>query len=176
MAGEAANRYARAAFELALESGKIAPWRSALEDIAVVFSESEAQDYFSDTRVSLEDRLKGVERVLDLPPLALNLARVMVTHGRSHDARAVATAFNALADDYEGIEHAQLTTAIPLAPGQVKEIAERLGKAIGKQVLATAVVDPAIVGGIIVRVGDHLMDGSVRTRLRTLRRELEGAR
>ncbi|MEJ5221650.1 MAG: ATP synthase F1 subunit delta, partial [Tepidiforma sp.] len=85
-------------------------------------------------------------------------------------------AFNRLADDYEGIAHAEVTTAVPLTDEQLASIRARLGQQLGKQVVATARVDPAIIGGAIVRVGDRLIDGSVRTRLKLLRRELEGAR
>jgi F-type H+-transporting ATPase subunit delta len=81
-----------------------------------------------------------------------------------------------MADDHEGIAHAQVTTAVELAPAQLDAIAQQIGAAVGKQVRATGSVDPGIVGGIVVRVGDKLVDGSVRTRLKQLRRELEGAR
>jgi F-type H+-transporting ATPase subunit delta len=81
-----------------------------------------------------------------------------------------------MADAEAGIEHAEITTAIDLTADQVRSIEERLSQASGKQVRATASVDPSILGGVIVRVGDRLVDGSVRTRLKQLRRELEGVR
>jgi F-type H+-transporting ATPase subunit delta len=117
-----------------------------------------------------------LDRVLDVTPLPMNLARLLVQKGRSLDARAVADAFGAMADDYAGIVHATITTAVDLAPDQVTHIEEQLSSNLEKKVEAVAHVDPSIVGGIIVRVGDRMVDASVRTRLKQLRKELQGAR
>lgn len=173
---QAAKRYAVAALSLARESGSVAQWRLDLDDIAQVLTESQLAPLLADGRRPVEERLGMVERALDIQPLSLNLARLLVTRGRSLNARAVAEAFNRLADAEEGIVHAQLTTAVDLRAEQVRAIEQRLGQALGKTVVAQAITDPSIVGGIVVRVGDQLVDGSVKTRLKRLRRELEGAR
>ena len=104
-----------------------------------------------------------------------NLAKLLVQKGRSLDAKAVSAAFGRMADEHEGIAHAQITTAVPLSPDQLNAIAAKLTTSLGKNVQATGVVDPAILGGVIVKVGDRLVDGSIKTRLKRLRRELEGA-
>jgi F-type H+-transporting ATPase subunit delta len=173
---QAAKRYAQAAFGIARDAGTIATWRGQLNDVASVLSESGLAPALADSRVPVDQRAALVERVLDVEPMVLNLARLLVAKGRSGEARAVAEAFGRMADDHEGIAHAQVTTAVELAPAQLEAIAQQIGAAVGKQVRATGSVDPGIVGGIVVRVGDKLVDGSVRTRLKQLRRELEGAR
>lgn len=173
---QAAKRYAQAAFGIARDAGTIATWRGQLNDVASVLSESGLAPVLADSRVPVDQRAALVERVLDVEPMVLNLARLLVAKGRSGEARAVAEAFGRMADDHEGIAHAQVTTAVELAPAQLEAIAQQIGAAVGKQVRATGSVDPGIVGGIVVRVGDKLVDGSVRTRLKQLRRELEGAR
>jgi F-type H+-transporting ATPase subunit delta len=173
---QAAKRYAQAAFGIARDAGTIATWRGQLNDVASVLSESGLAPVLADSRVPVDQRTGMVERVLDVDPMVLNLARLLVAKGRSGEARAVAEAFGRMADDHEGIAHAQVTTAVELAPAQLEAIAQQIGAAVGKQVRATGSVDPGIVGGIVVRVGDKLVDGSVRTRLKQLRRELEGAR
>ena len=175
---QAAKRYASAAFELATEAGttdSIAHWRADLADVATVLTSSDAATLLADGRVPLEDRLKMVERILDIQPLALNLAKLLISKGRTRDAGAVADAFNRMADDQAGIAHATVTTAVALTEEQRRGIEQQLSTRLGKTVRAVALVDPALIGGIIVRVGDKLVDGSVRTRLRMLRRELEGA-
>ncbi|OAI39700.1 hypothetical protein AYO38_07220 [bacterium SCGC AG-212-C10] len=172
MAGEAAKRYAQAVFEIAVESGDFTGWRSYLDDVATVLTESQVATYFADAKTPLDERLAAVSRVLDLPEVALNFARVLVANGRSRDARAVEKAYTVMADAHAGIVHAQLTTAVPLDQAQVSAIESQLGAALGKSVHATAVVDPTVIGGIIVRVGDKLIDGSVRSRLKLLRRDL----
>lgn len=173
---QAAKRYAQAAFGIARDAGAVASWRLQLDDVASVLSESGLAPVLADSRVPVDQRTGMVERVLDVDPMVLNLARLLVAKGRSGEARAVAEAFGRMADDHEGIAHAQVTTAVELAPAQLDAIAQQIGAVVGKQVRATGSVDPGIVGGIVVRVGDKLVDGSVRTRLKQLRRELEGAR
>ena len=108
-------------------------------------------------------------------PLALNLARLLIAKGRTLEAREVADAFNRLADEHEGLAQAEITTAVPLQDDQVAAMEQRLGEALGKQITATAAVDSDIIGGVVLRIDDHLIDGSVRTRLRRLRQELSGA-
>ena len=117
-----------------------------------------------------------LDRVLEVQPLVLNLAKLLVTKGRSLDARAVADAFGHMADESEGIGHAEVTTAVELTPAQLVAIEQQLSTSTGQSIRAVGFVDPRILGGLVVRIGDRLVDGSVRTRLRQLRRELEGAR
>lgn len=172
----AAKRYAQAAFDIARDRGEIGRWREELRDVALVLAESELAPVLADPKVPQEQKFRALERVLDVSPLVMNLAKLLVHKGRSQDARAVADAFNRLADAYEGIAHAEVTTAVELSPERLAAIAQQLGQQFGKTVIATNRVDPSIIGGAVIKVGDRLIDGSVRTRLRMLRRELEGAR
>jgi F-type H+-transporting ATPase subunit delta len=173
---EAAKRYAQAAFAIAAESGTIARWRTDLDDIAQVLTDSPLAERLADDRLPVDRRQGLLDRVLDIQPLALNLAKLLIAKNRTPDARAVADAFDVMADAHEGIVSAIVTTAVPLEPGQVATIQGQLATSLGKQVRMTTAVDPSLVGGVVVRVGDRLIDGSVRTRLRILRRELSEAR
>jgi F-type H+-transporting ATPase subunit delta len=173
---QAGKRYAQAAFAIARDSNSVEQWRSDLNDIASVLTESGLAPVLADTKLPLDQRLALVERSLDVEPLALNLARLLVQKGRSPEARAVSDAFARMADEHQGIAHAEVTTAVELSPQKLGEIEQQLSNQIGKSVRATSRVDPAILGGVVVRVGDRLVDGSVRTRLKRLRREMEGAR
>ncbi len=175
---QAAKRYAQAAFAIARDSGSdgMASWRSDLDDIAVVLTESDAVGYFAAPRVAVAERQETLARVLDVSPLALNLAKLLITKGRTLEAREIADAFNELADEHEGLAQAEITTAVPLQPDQVAAIEQRLGEALGKEITATASVDADIIGGVVIRIQDHLIDGSVRSRLKQLRQDLSGAR
>lgn len=173
---QAAKRYAQAAFGIASDTNAIPQWRSELNDVAMVLAESGLAPVLADTKLPLERRLSLVDRALDVSPLAMNFAKLLVSKGRSTEARAVAEAFDRMADEREGIAHASVTTAVELSPDQLNAISARLSQSLGRQVRARAVVDPSIIGGLVVRVGDKLVDGSIRTRLKRLRRELEGAR
>lgn len=172
----AAKRYAQAAFDLATESGaNYATWRSDLADIASVLAESQLADWFADRNIAVETRLAAVERILDVQPLALNLAKLLVQRSRTRDARAISDAFNRLADTHEGIVDAQVTTAVPMDGDQSARIEQQIASAVGKRIRLTTAVDPAILGGVVIRVGDQLVDGSVSGRLKSLKKQLEGA-
>lgn len=176
---QAAKRYAQAVFQIATATpgASLDQWRAELRDVAEVLTDSAAAPLLADGKVLLPARYAMIERMLDVSPHALNLAKLLVAKGRSAEARAVAEAFDRLADEYEGIAYASVTTAVPLSSEQVTGIEQQLSASLGKRVRAVAEVDPAIIGGVVVRVGDKLTDGSVRSRLKRLRRELmEGAR
>ncbi len=172
----AAKRYAQAAFDIARDAGTIATWRSELDDVATVLAESQLATVLADGKLTTESRLAMVERALNVSPMVLNLAKLLVQKGRSLDARWVASAFARMADEHDSIAHAQITTAVELSKDQLDGIAKQLSTSLGKDVRATGSVDPSIVGGVVIKVGDKLVDGSVKTRLRRLRRELEGVR
>ncbi len=173
---QAGKRYAQAAFDIAQRDGTVAQWRSDLGDVAQVLAESAAAPVFLDPKIPLERKLAVVDRALDLQPLAKNLARLLVQKGRSADARAVAEAFDRMADEAEGIAQAEIVSAVDLTPDQLRAIEEKLSQSMNVRVRATATTNPALIGGVVVRVGDRLIDGSVRSRLRQLKRDLTGAR
>ncbi|MCA9829320.1 MAG: ATP synthase F1 subunit delta [Dehalococcoidia bacterium] len=166
------RRYAQAVFAIARDQGTITQWRSDLDDIAVVLAESGLAQGFADDRVAVDQRQALARRVLDVSPLALNLASILIAKGRSDSARAISNAFSALADAHEGIAYADVTTAVPLEPAQVERIAAQLGQSLDARVNVRTSVDPSIVGGMVVRIGDRMVDGSVKTRLRELRKDL----
>ena len=171
---QAAKRYAQAVFAIARDRDVITQWRADLDDVASVLADSDAAGWFAAPRVAVAERQAALERVLDVSQLALNLAKLLIAKGRTLEAREIAEAFNNLADDHEGLAQAEITTAVPLQPEQVAAMEQRLGGALGKQITATAAVDSDIIGGVVLRIDDHLIDGRVRTRLRRLRQELSG--
>ncbi len=124
-----------------------------------------------------EEKLRLLDAGLKayVSPLAMNLVRLLEQRGKIALARDIQVAFQTMLDERRGVAHAVVTTAVPLADDERAAIASKLSSMTGKQVDVTPVVDASIIGGIIARIGDQLVDGSTRSRLAALKRSLEGA-
>lgn len=172
----AAKRYAQAAFELARESGNLNDWVVALSEISEFMSNPEVERVLENTRVATEAKLNTIDQALgNLPPLALNLARLLVRKGRTRLAPEIAIEFRRLADESQGIEHARAITAVALSDLERQALVARLESETGKRILLETEVNPEIIGGIILLTGDKMIDNSVRARLSALRERLVGA-
>jgi F-type H+-transporting ATPase subunit delta len=169
-----ANRYARAVFELALEEGRVKEWSRMLEVIRAVLEDPSARAVVDNPSVSAETRMRAIEE-LHLPgigPEGMNLMRLLVSVGRVGRIGEIADQFEVLADEAAGRVRATVTTAIPLTSAAQESLRGDLSKQLGKDVRLEARVDPAILGGLVLQVGDRLTDGSVASRLDQLRRKV----
>jgi len=172
----AAKRYAEAAYLIARQDGTEAAWLDGLTALAALSSE-EAQAFLQDSRVSpqrkaemLETALKGVD------PLVLNLGRLLLRRKKTGIAAQIKEAFQELVDQASGITHATVTSALPLSQDELKAVTDKLTQMTGGPVIVEPRVDESILGGLIVKMGDRLIDGSARSRLQALKQELAGAR
>jgi len=172
-----ARRYAEAAFALASESETLDRWSGDLLTLANFIDEPEVKDILTSNRVPRDEKLRlldaGVKAYVS--PLAMNLVRLLDQRGKTTLARDIQVAFQEMLDERRGVAHAVVTTAVPLADDERTAIAAKLSSLTNKQVDVTSVVDPSIIGGIVARIGDQLVDGSTRSRLAALKRNLEGA-
>ena len=173
----AAKRYAIAAFIIARDEGKLERWAAALDGMASLWQQPDVAAFLIDNKVPLAEkwRLLGVALTGD-EPLALNLAKLLVAKGRFRLIEQVREEFQRLWDEERGIVHVQAITAVPLSREEREAMAGGLASATGRQVVLEEAVDPAILGGAVLRIGDRLIDGSPRTRLQTLRHLLTNAR
>ncbi len=173
----AARRYAEAAFQIAREQKSEGRWSQGLALMAALFADPRAQAIMADARIATADKLRLAERTLaDADPLVLNLARLLVQRGRTALGPEIAQAFEELLDEQKGIAHALVTTAVPLSDGERKAVAEKLAEVTGRQVTVETQVDESIIGGLVARIGDRLIDGSTRSKLAALKRRLQEAR
>jgi len=173
----AARRYGEAAFQIARDGGTEERWSKGLSLMAAVFSDSEIGALMQEARISSADKMGLAEKALaGVDPLVLNLARLLVHRGRTALASQIAEAFQELADAERGIAHALVTTAVPLSDDETKAVAEKLSEISDKQVMVETQVDEGIIGGLVARIGDKLIDGSTRSRLMALKRRLREAR
>jgi len=171
----AAKRYAQAAFAVALEQGHPDRWLGDLDALTELVAQPEA------AAVLQSDRVPGAEKDIlfeaalpDVDPAVLNLARLLVAKRRIRLVPQVREEFGNLLDAHEGRARGRVTTAVPLNDKQKAEIAQRLSQISGKTVSVEQVVDAGIVGGLVARIGDTLIDGSTRSRLVALKKSLQG--
>ncbi len=173
----AARRYGEAAFQIARDGGTEERWSEGLALMAAVFSDSEIAALMQEARISTADKMGLAEKALaGVDPLVLNLARLLVHRGRTALAGQIAEAFQELVDAERGIAHALVTTAVPLSDDETKAVAEKLSEISDLQVVVETQVDESIIGGLIARIGDKLIDGSTRSQLMALKRRLREAR
>lgn len=173
MAG-AANRYAKAIFELATEQGETEAWTRRLALVRQVLDAPAAKAILDNPSLPLETRMRAVE-ALDLPgigPQGMNLMRMLVASGRAGRIGDIADQYEALADAAAGRVRATVTTAIPLSEKDREALGRDLSSSLGKDVRLESKVDPGILGGLILQVGDRLTDASVAARLEQLRRRV----
>lgn len=170
----AARRYAEAAFELASTDASRDRWASDLHTAAELLADERVARVVDNLALPLAQRETVLERLLGrrLTGPALNLVRLLARRGRLDILPAVAGHFDRLLDRSRGIVAATVTSAAPLSPDEAKAVGARVHAMTGKQVRLSATVDPDLIGGLIVRVGDQWIDASVRGRLERLRDQL----
>jgi len=175
--GSIARRYAKALFGLALEQSRVEAWSDALVALqAAVDASPELQDILENPVYSKEQRreiVKQLAQVLALDPHPLSLLLLLADRNRLGYLEGIVRTFRELTDSKLGRVRAQVVTAVPLDAAAVKAIAEKLAHATKTTVLVERAVDPSLLGGVVARVGSLVFDGSVRSQLEALRRELK---
>ena len=167
------QRYARAVFELALAGNELDRWQQDLRKLAAIVANDEARVVLESPRITAENKNHLIQEVLGtVNPLALNLARLLVTRGSIGLAGQIAAEYQRLLDEHHGVIKADVITAVPLDDADKMKLATDIGQVVGKKIDLTATVQPEILGGIIARVGGKLLDGSTRSRLAQLKRQL----
>ena len=168
-----AKRHAQAVFQLALDSNEVDGWRSQLKTIAATLTDPELAAILENPKVHLTDKVQLLSRCLpELNELTLNFAYFLVARQRLSILDQIVAEYERMADAHQGLEHAEVITAIPLDKEGKEKLAERLAAITGKRIVLAADVDPAIIGGFVARVGDKLIDGSTRARLEALKKRL----
>ncbi len=171
-----ARRYAQAAFQLAVERQDLERWLRDLRTVVALGRDETVARLLESPKFAFTDKVKLLSgRLGDMHPLVMNLLLVLIQKGLLALLPDIYAEFEDLADEYRGVAVAEVTTAVELDEAERKRLAERLSEVIGKQVVVRAKVDPAVVGGIVARFGDKLLDASTRHRLEALKKQIAGA-
>jgi F-type H+-transporting ATPase subunit delta len=169
-----ARRYAEAAFAVAVERGAVDGWLAHLDALAQAYANPEVREAVrnpslaANVRGSILARVAGVE----LSGPESNLVGLLLQRRRVGLLPLLAAEFHRLVDRRSGVTGASVTSAAPLTPDELRALTDRLTELTSGPVRVTTRIDSALLGGVVVRVGDRLYDGSVRGRLERLRSRL----
>jgi len=177
MAGDAttvARPYAEALFQRAFETGRLSEWSQTLQFLAAAMREPELLAFVTNPKLTPAQR---AELVLDLGGARLdaearNLVRVLVENDRLVVLPEIAALYETRKRAAEGQTKVVVSSALPLEPAVLEQLAAALKAKLGQQVEITTEEDPSLIGGVRIRAGDTVIDGSVRGRLYQLANEL----
>lgn len=173
-----AGRYAVALFELARDSKQLDSVGKSLGIVKDALAQSaDFRTLTSSPLVGRDDAAKAVAAVaesLKLDPLTTKFLGVLAGNRRLFKLDAVIRAYETLVSNHKGETLAEVTSAHPLTSDQVTALAAQLKSRVGRDVAVDLKVDPAILGGLVVKMGSQMIDSSIRTRLNTLAHAMKG--
>jgi F-type H+-transporting ATPase subunit delta len=170
------KRYAQAVFNIALEHHELERWQADLKQFAILAAIPEFVAVMDNPNLAFEDKTRLLERQAgNIGPLALNLVYLLISRGKTNLLSGISSEYQRLLDSYHGIETAEVTTAVPLEAGGKSLLTQHLEALTGKKIVMNLKVDPDIIGGIIIRTGGKLIDGSTTSRLAALKDKLANA-
>lgn len=173
----AARRYAEAAFEIGRGDRSLDAWERDLAAVTAALRNAELRRLVEHPAIAYADKERVLRRVVGegVSELALNLVLLMIRRGRPGAIERMVEHFAELLRRERGIALAEVRSALPLADEQRDAVADRLAQLTGAKIEMNEAVDEELIGGIAVRIGDTLYDGSVRNRLERLRARLTTA-
>ena len=171
---EIAQVYSRSLFEVAREHGKLDVVKEQLGQFADALDQNrDLAIFFFSPYFSTEEKKRGLERaVVDAEPIFVNFLELLIENHRMPVIFRARLQYDALWDREHELLPVEVTSAVELDPGIVEELGSRIGQQTGQNVELISKVDPDILGGIVLRVGNSILDASIKNRLNQLRREV----
>jgi F-type H+-transporting ATPase subunit delta len=168
---EIARVYARSLFEVAKEQDTLDEVREQLGEIAdAVSGDRELQVFFFSPYFSTEEKKDGLRKVIDgADPAVLNFLELLVEKHRMPALFRIRRVYDELWEHENKLLPVEITSAVELDEEIARRIGDQIGQQTGQRVELTKTVDPDIIGGLVLRVGNSILDASIRTRLETLR-------
>ncbi|MCC6664030.1 MAG: ATP synthase F1 subunit delta [Polyangiaceae bacterium] len=170
------DRYARAIFELGVETGQLSQLTEQVRSFAAVFASSKELRMVAENPLVPEDQrdgiLKEIGSRLGLGEHAINSVRVLAARRRLAALPDVAKRLGSLADEKAGVVRAKVTSAAPLSEDFYVKLAQKLEAKTLKKVVIEREHDPSLISGVVTKLGDNTIDGSLKGRLQALERSL----
>lgn len=176
MAGSGAKRYARAIFELAKDDGQVDDWSRRLAVVCDLLGQPDVRATLANPSIPVQRRQEVATALLEdrAGPEGVNLAKLLVSARRLDDCDAIRDEYQRLADEEAGRVRAVATTAVKLSAVDADKLEVDLTRKLGREVRLDVTVDRRIIGGLVLQIGDRVIDASVAARLQQLRRRLAG--
>jgi F-type H+-transporting ATPase subunit delta len=174
---EIASVYARSLFEVAQEQGKLDEVREQLGEFADALNENqEMQVFFFSPYFATQEKEEGLDKVVtDAEPIFQNFLKLLIEKHRMPAVFRVRRTYDQMWQQENKLLPVEVTSAIELDEQTVKQIGDRIGEETGQKIELSARVEPDILGGLVVRVGNSIIDSSIRSRLEQLRRQVARA-
>jgi len=170
------ERYARAIFELGVDSGQLSQFTDQLAKFTAVYAESKDLRSVLDNPLVAEDQrdavLKDIGARLGLSEMVLNSVRLLAQRRRISGLPEITRRVSGMADEKAGIIRAKVTSAGPLSEDFYAKLTQKLEQKTKKKVVIERKQDPTLIAGVITKIGDNTIDGSLRGRLAALERQL----
>ncbi|GEN34441.1 MULTISPECIES: F0F1 ATP synthase subunit delta [Aneurinibacillus] len=173
-----AKRYARALYEVASEQQAIDTTETELTQITDIIKQSdELKMLLTHPKVTAQEKKEMVNDLFagKVSETTLNFLNLLLERGREDELNDIAKHFVNLSNEERGYADATVITAKPLTEAEVQKVAEQFGQKVNKKLRVKAKVDPSIIGGIIVRIGDRLYDGSIKGKLARFTQQIKQA-
>jgi len=172
----ASLQYANALADIALEQGASEPAAKQLESFAAAYEESaELRTFLASPAVSVEAKHEVLEKIsnrLGASKIIRNFLFVIADHRRTQLIPEIVATFQQVLRQRQGVAEAEISSAVELTSAQKKELAATLARVTLKKIEPKYSLDPALLGGAVVRIGDTIYDGSLRSRLNEMRARL----
>ena len=174
---EIAQVYARSLFEVAEEQKKLDTVKQQLDEFATALHEHrEMAVFFFSPYSSAQEKKDGLRKAVDgADPTITNFLEALIERHRMPAIFRIRTDFETLYDKSKKLLPVTVTSAVELDAETIESLGKRIGEQTGNEIELSSKVDPEILGGIVLRVGNFIMDASIRTRLEQLRREVAQA-
>ncbi len=172
--GGAAKRYAQAAFDVAKQYGNLDDWETQLAQVSATVQNPEVAEFLVHPSVPPEAKQAALRTMVprEDQKYIRNLMLLLLERDRLHQLPQIVEVFHEMVLQDRGIVIADVTTAVELDAAEAERVRERLTGMVGKEVQIRTHVAENIIGGIVIRMGDTLIDGSVQTQLKQLRQSM----
>lgn len=169
MASPLARRYAEACYEVARERVSVDPVAAELERARDILDDVRVRAVMANPRVSLEERSAALDGLLEgMSAPVRNLVRLLVAHGRFALLTEVVAEYRAIVEAASGVLRIVVSSAVPLTRAAERRIEGMFAVRLAHPVRLETVHDPALIGGLVIRMGDRVIDDSVRSHLQQL--------